>query len=104
MDKPQQSAPEKLTIPIRWLEDQPPALAANTILVSRSQYDEVIILFGHVAPPVVGTPEEQFGQAKELAKSGMSVKTEAKIVLSMGAARNLQTFLENQIGPREAKE
>ena len=86
-----------IEIPIQWDPDQPSAMSANTMLVQTTPFDEIVILFGHVALPIHGPPEEQAKQAEQLQRNGIRVRTDAKIVLSIKSARNLHAFLENQL-------
>ena len=56
-------------VPIKWVdEDNLHTLAANQfVLTTGTPWDEVILSVGQVSPPVlIGTPEEQLTQVKEL--------------------------------------
>ena len=89
-----------IEIPIQWDPEQPSAMPANTILVQTTPFDEIVILLGHVAPPIYGSQEEQTRQAEQLKREGIRVRADAKIVLSIKSARNLHAFLGNQLGQR----
>ena len=89
-----------IEIPIQWDPEQPSAMSANTILVQTTPFDEIVILLGHVAPPISGSQEEQTRQAEQLKREGIRVRADAKIVLSIKSAKNLHAFLGNQLGQR----
>jgi hypothetical protein len=58
----------QLQLPIAWIgTDEAPIVACNQFLGQFSAENELIVTFGHLAPPaLLGSPEERLEQAKEI--------------------------------------
>jgi hypothetical protein len=84
--------PEEFGLPLAWigLDDQP-IILANQFISQVGQQEEIVISIGHVAPPVlIGTPQEQFEQAKRI--PFVAVRPVARISMSRVG---LEEFIKN---------
>ena len=81
-------------VPIKWVdEDNLHTLAANQfVLTTGTPWDEVILSVGQVSPPVlIGTPEEQLTQVKEL--DFLPVRMLARFSIPTSVAEGLRDLL-----------
>ena len=61
---------DAVSVPISWIGvDESEVAAANRFVMTHNpETEELILIFGHVAPPILlGTEEERLRQAEELA-------------------------------------
>ena len=89
-----------VSIPIAWSQDHPRAKPANVFIVHRSLHDEIVLFFGHVAPLLHGSKEEQIIQAQDLASDSLKVEADPVVVLPLKAARQLSAALIEQLQGR----
>ena len=93
----------EVTIPTRWGSDAPAPQPSNQFVVQRTPSDEVVLTFGYLPPPIiVGTPEAQQQQAKEIAERGLQVRGVARLILTFKTARELHQALATQIAQEGA--
>lgn len=86
-------ADDTIGVPVKWSDEVPEPLPANVMHIHRTPFDEVILTFGHASSLLYGSQDEQDEQLAALSKKGITVRPNARLVLSFSSARRLKGFL-----------
>ena len=90
------------TIQLDWSDaDAVPAQAANLVMM-QGMGTEVILSFGHAAPPIAMATMAEDQQGEYLKEHPVKVQQVARFTLPVHVARVLMNVLQANLGPREA--
>ena len=98
---PQRQKVEEVSVPtfVKWSNAQAVDVRpANVFLLQRSPVNEVMLIVGHVAPPVLyGSPAEQQSQAKSLAKAGLETTVLGRYTMTVECTAQLLQALQEHL-------
>ena len=89
-------SPEEITV--NWPPDQPdPQWVTHFVVQGLGPAKVLVLTFGCGQPMIFGTPEQQRQQAAQFGETGLTVRTSARMVISLDLARQLHNVLGDQL-------